>query len=321
MIDCAEGDASANNVKIAAAFDEVAQLLATHGANPFRVRAYRVAADTVRSQAIPLRQLWDAQGRDGLMQLPGIGRSLAQSIEHLVRWGRLPLLERLRGEDTGEQILATVPNIGPGLARRIHDVLGIESLNELEAAARDGRLAQVAGMGNKRIRAVRESLAGRFAERNRIGAKPSYRMEPIQSVATEHPDRSVSVGELLEIDAQYRHLAELGKLPRITPRRFNPTQAAWLPVLHTERGNRHYSVLFSNTARAHELGTTHDWVVITRDDHGGSGRWTVITANYGSLRGRRIVRGREEECADLDHPPSAHSPADVAAGDELEGES
>jgi hypothetical protein len=46
------------------------------------------------------------------------------------------------------------------------------------------------------------------------------------------------------------------------------------------------------------MGATHNWVVIYRDDHGGHGQWTVVTALYGALRGRRIVRGREPECAD-----------------------
>jgi putative hydrolase len=54
--------------------------------------------------------------------------------------------------------------------------------------------------------------------------------------------------------------------------------------------------LFSNTARAHELGTTDDWVVIYRDDDDNDGRWTVITAQYGPLRGHRIIRGRESQC-------------------------
>jgi putative hydrolase len=66
--------------------------------------------------------------------------------------------------------------------------------------------------------------------------------------------------------------------------------------MHTQRGERHYTALFSNTARAHELGTTHDWVVIYRDDHDGHGQWTAITASYGALSGQRIIRGREEDC-------------------------
>jgi putative hydrolase len=104
------------------------------------------------------------------------------------------------------------------------------------------------------------------------------------------------IEELLDVDRQYRELAKKQQLPRIAPRRFNPTHEAWLPVLHTERESRHYTALFSNTARAHELGTTQDWVVIYRDDHGNHGQWTVITSNFGKLRGKRIVRGREVEC-------------------------
>ena len=106
----------------------------------------------------------------------------------------------------------------------------------------------------------------------------------------------IPVAELLDIDQQYRRLARQGKLPRIAPRRFNPTGEAWLPVLHTQRDDRHYTALFSNTARAHELGTTHDWVVIYRDDDNDHGRWTAITAQYGRMRGRRIIRGREQDC-------------------------
>jgi DNA polymerase (family X) len=70
-------------------------------------------------------------------------------------------------------------------------------------------------------------------------------------------------------------------------------------VLHTQRGPRHYTALFSNTARAHELGRTSDWVVLYFDGQGEERQCTVITASRGPLRGRRIVRGREQEC--LEH--------------------
>jgi putative hydrolase len=143
-------------------------------------------------------------------------------------------------------------------------------------------------MGSKRIRAVRESLAGR----HRLGhhTRTQYYLD--------RPISQISLQELLEIDAQYRRLAEVGKLPRIAPRRFNPTGDAWLPILHTEREDRHYTALYSNTARAHEFGMTHDWVVIYRDDDVDHSRWTVITARFGALRGKRVVRGREEECVE-----------------------
>ena len=64
------------------------------------------------------------------------------------------------------------------------------------------------------------------------------------------------VAELLDVDRAYRTAAAAGELRRIAPRRMNPEAEAWLPVLHTERGSRHYTVLFSNTPRAHRLGRT-----------------------------------------------------------------
>ena len=275
------------NEQLAATLEEVADLLEMQGANPFRVRAYRGAAQTIRKLNRPVDRIVQGEGITGLVRLPGIGQSLARAIEKRARTGHLPLLERLRGEDDVERIFATVANIGPGLAHRIHEHLGIESLAELEAAANDGRLGHVPGMGRKRICAVRESLAGRFQRRR------------VQAEVPRGPDvnRQVGVEELLDVDDEYLCLAEQQKFPRIAPRRFNPTGEAWLPVLHTQRSDRHYTAIFSNTARAHEMGTTHDWVVIYRDDDRNDGRWTVITANYGKLRGRRIIRGREDECA------------------------
>ena len=82
---------------------------------------------------------------------------------------------------------------------------------------------------------------------------------------------------------------------KIAPRRFNPPHVAWLPVLHTIRGRRHYTALFSNTALAHRLNRTDDWVVIYWDDGRGERQCTVVTAKGGSLEGRRVVRGRETE--------------------------
>ena len=275
------------NEDVARRLEEIAALLEGQGANPFRVRAYRTGAKTLRELAQPVGEILRREDVAGLERLAGIGRSLAHTIDQLVDTGRSALLDRLRGNNAPEKLFATVPDIGPRLARQIHEQLGIETLAELEMAANDGRLARVPGMGPKRVLAVRESLAGRF--RRRAPAK-----SPGASASPGDPP----VIELLDVDRQYRLMAELDRLPRIAPRRFNPTSEAWLPVLHTERGDRHYTAIYSNTARAHELGTTRDWVVISRDDSAGHGQWTVITGRYGKLRDRRIVRGREAECAE-----------------------
>jgi hypothetical protein len=276
------------NQQVALLLDEVAELLDAQNANPFRVRAYRTAGETLRQAD---RQAWEIlkdEGASGLMRFHGIGHSLAKSIEQLALTGELAMLNRLRGDATPERLFASVSGIGPHLARRIHEQLDIESLAELEAAAHDGRLASVEGMGSGRIRGVRESLAGRF--RQRPHAPQSHSQQP--------PSQQPTVSELLEIDEEYRRKATADRLFRIAPKRFNPTKAAWLPILHTRRGDRHYTALYSNTVRAHELGMTNDWVVIYRDDGDGHGQWTVVTAHYGDLKSKRIVRGCEEECAD-----------------------
>jgi hypothetical protein len=285
------------NERIAQALSRIAELLEEQAANPFRVRAYRNAASTIRQLSLPIGEILEREGTEGLVALPGIGRSLAHSIAEFVHTGRLPLLQRLEGHDYAEHLFQTVPGIGPELARRIHDQLGVETLQELHAAATDGRLATVQGMGSKRLRAVEESLSGRFRGASESRPAKSY------PASTLPPD--VTVEELLDVDREYRDLAAKGRLPRIAPRRFNPTREAWLPVLHTRRGGREYTALFSNTIRAHEMGTTRDWVVIYRDDSGDRGRWTVITAAFGPLAGYRIVRGLEPACAVHYQVPSA----------------
>jgi hypothetical protein len=261
--------------------------LERQGANPYRVRAYRHGAETVRHTERPLQVILADKGIRGLLKLRGIGDSLAAAIEKIIHAKKVPLLERLRGGGAPERLFSTVADIGPKLAARIHDDLGITTLSELEAACWDGSLARVPGMGPKRIRAVRESLAGRF---NR-GAERALNITP--SPKEDEPP----VAELLDIDRQYRELAERDRLMRIAPRRFNPEGKAWLPILHTERDGRRYTALYSNTSRAHEAGALRDWVVIYRDDKKLGGTWTVITSRVGRLKGRRVVRGREAECA------------------------
>ncbi|MCZ6462899.1 MAG: helix-hairpin-helix domain-containing protein [Proteobacteria bacterium] len=270
--------------RVAARLEEVADLLEAQGANPFRVRAYRRAADTLRGLRPSLRRFLAQEGLEGLADLPGIGESLARSITELAYTGDLGLLSHGRGAGGAAGLLRTVPGLGPTLAGRIHERLGIESLAELELAAHDGRLERVPGMGAGRLRAVRECLAGRLGHRSRL-ATPAPRA---------HAQPPVS--ELLDVDREYREKVAAADLPRIAPRRFNSAGQRWLPVLHTRRGVRRYTALFSNTLRAHELDRTRDWVVIYRDDHHDRGQWTVVTERSGAMADERVVRGREEEC-------------------------
>jgi hypothetical protein len=269
------------NDQIADRLDEVAQLLTAQEANPFRIRAWRNAAGFLRQLPVQAEEIFRSEGVEGLERLRSIGPALAGSIRDLLTLGRLPTLERLRGEADPERLLATIPGIGARTAERLHHDLGIGTLEELELAAHDGRLAGLSWLGPKRLAGVRAALATRLG-----GFRGAL---PVDSTR-------VSVEELLDVDREYRRRVNDGTLAMITPKRFNPDQKAWLPILHTQRGSRHYTALFSNTLLAHKLGRTHDWVVLYSDGHREERQATVITAWQGPLRGKRVVRGRELEC-------------------------
>ncbi|HMA32666.1 MAG TPA: helix-hairpin-helix domain-containing protein [Casimicrobiaceae bacterium] len=274
-----------DNLRIAQWLREAAELLHAQGANPFRVSAYRKAADTASQFEGSLRNLLADRGRAGLDALPGIGAGIAAAIAEMLERGRWSQLDRLRGSLDPEHLFQTVPGVGPGIAQRIHDTLGVETLEALEVASHEGRLEKVPGVGRRRAAAIRAALA------EILDRRPLVRRSA-PTAAAEPP-----VATLLDVDREYRAKAQAGALPTITPRRFNPRNEAWLPVLHTRRDDWHFTALYSNTARAHELGHTRDWVVLYfhDDDHAERQR-TVVTEQRGPLRGRRVVRGREEEC-------------------------
>ena len=151
----------------------------------------------------------------------------------------------------------------------------------------------MAGFGAKKVAGIVDSLASRLG---RVRQAQGGRVW------------QVPVEELLDVDREYREAAQAGTLPTIAPRRFNLEKKAWLPILHTQRGDRHYTALFSNTARAHRLATTHDWVILYQDGESASHQCTVVTSHHGPLEGQRIVRGREAECQEYFEHHSSRTP-------------
>lgn len=276
---------SSANEQIAQWLRQVAEMLQAQGANPFRVGAYRKAAESVKRFAGSLRELLASKGRVGLDELPGVGPGIAAAIAEMLETGRWAQLERLRGQLDPATLFETVPGIGPKLAQRIHDALDVETLESLEVACHDGRLNNVPGIGKRRAAAIRAALA-EILDRSRLRRRE-------RALPTEKP----SVDVLLDVDRDYLGKAKAGQLPTIAPRRFNPEGKRWLPVLHTTRGTWHFTALFSNSATAHELKRTRDWVVLYfYHDHHGESQCTVVTEQRGPLMGQRVVRGREREC-------------------------
>lgn len=276
------------NEGLATSLERISDLLEFQGANPFRVRSYRRAAATLREHSAPVVDLFSAEGEVGLRGLPGIGEGLGGAIAEILETGRSRLLDRLESEVAPEEIFCRLPGVGPTLARRLHDELGVHTLEELEVAAQQGRLREIEGIGRRKEEGITDALAGMLARRGR-------RRSPQRASRRSRPN----VELLLELDAEYRRRAEAGQLRRIAPRRFNPEHRAWLPIMEAEREGWEFTLLFSNTRRAHELDRTDDWVVVYYHRNGDEDQCTIVTAGTGALRGLRVVRGREAECADL----------------------
>jgi hypothetical protein len=140
----------------------------------------------------------------------------------------------------------------------------------------------VPGLGHRRVAGIRAALTERLG-RQRIRMLLQAKSAAGCPAARRRPGVPGKDG---------------GGQPRlIAPKRFNPTGEAWLPVFHTARGHWRFTALFSNTRKAHELGKTKDWgVIYAYRDTEPESQSTIVTERRGSLSGRRVVRGREEEC-------------------------
>ena len=281
-----EGPGNDENASIAGALSDYADLLEAQGEDGFRIRAFRRASETIVSLARPLRDIFEAEDFDGLTALPGIGRGIGAAIVEMLTTGRWAQLERLKGESAPEQLFRTLPGVGPVLARRLAEDHDLESLEDLEEALRHGAPG-IEGIGPRRRKALEAILSERLGRR--------LRRAPAHPAASPPP-----VGMLLDVDRMYRERAAAGTLRKIAPRRFNPDGEAWLPILHARHGDWHFTALYSNTGRAHELGKTRDWVVIYHHlADGPEERCTVVTETHGPMAGERVVRGRERECEEL----------------------
>jgi DNA polymerase (family 10) len=280
-----------DNSTIAELLEEIADLLENREADSYRVRAYRKAGQSVRDSEESLQSLFSRKGEQGLHEVPGIGEGLAAVVAEYLNTGRSSLRDDLAAQADPVHLFRQLPGISEKLARRIAQQLDVRSLEELELAAHDGRLKKLRGFGPERVQAVKEVLAGRLnrsvrREQGRAGKDPGNR---------DKADRP-KVSLLLDIDREYRDRAQAGELKKISPRRFNPEGKAWLPLMRTQRQGWSFTVLFSNTSRAHELQKTRDWVVIYYRRNGSEGQCTIVTVHQGKLAGQRVVRGREPEC-------------------------
>lgn len=214
------------NIEIVRILNEVADLLEIRQANPFRIRAYRNAVRTIGAHATPMRTLVE-RGAD-LTDLPSIGKGMADNIRELVESGRLAMLDEIAAEiPPGLVELMRLPGLGPKKARKLWDELGVESIEDLQEVASDGRVAELSGFGLKTqeriLRGIRNYRANRA--RFRLGEVDKLLPPLIEhlratpgitrlEVAGSHRRRRETVGDIdilaLAADAQAASEALIG---------------------------------------------------------------------------------------------------------------
>ena len=144
------------NLEIAKLFNEIADLLEIKDENVFKIRAYRRAAMNLESLSEEIESVAE---RGGLTEIAGVGKDLAAKIEEALRTGRLEYLEGLRREiPRGVVELMAIPGVGPKTAKLLFEKLHVDSVEKLEALAREGRLLRLPGIKEKTVENILKGI-------------------------------------------------------------------------------------------------------------------------------------------------------------------
>ncbi|HEX9942494.1 MAG TPA: DNA polymerase/3'-5' exonuclease PolX [Thermoanaerobaculia bacterium] len=191
------------NPEIARILEEVADILEIQNANPFRIRAYRNAVRTVETLTTPLRK-WVEEGRP-LTDLPGIGKEMASHVREMVETGTLGFRDQLLAEVPRSLIeLMRLPGLGPKKAKKIYDELKVGTVDELEAAAKEGRIAAIPGFGAKSQEKILAGIEEYRLHGSRFLLPEAERyVEPLLAYLRESPEI-----ERLEVAGSYRRRKE-----------------------------------------------------------------------------------------------------------------
>lgn len=181
------------NLDMARIFDEIADILELKGANPFKIRAYRRAARTIETLAQDLKVIAERGGVSELKKIPGVGEGIAKKILEIAKTGDCKTHRALREEvPAGLLELLAIPRVGPKTIAKVHDEIGISSIEQLEEAAKSHTLEGISGLGAK-------------IEENILKGIEQYRRYKGRKLLSEALPRAESiVHELKKLDAVER---------------------------------------------------------------------------------------------------------------------
>jgi DNA polymerase (family 10) len=144
------------NEEVVAMLEETADLMEIAGENPFKARAYRRAADAIAALKEPIEELVKAKR---LNQIEGVGESIARDITEFLQKGTTTRLEQLRQKYPPQlRKLLEIQGVGPRTVAMLFERLGIATVDELEAAAKAGKLTKLPGMGEQKVRNILEGI-------------------------------------------------------------------------------------------------------------------------------------------------------------------
>ena len=166
---------------------EIGTLLELKGENPFKTRAYANGARTLQQLSEPLDKI---VAKDRLGEIKGIGEGLAKKIVELVQTGKLAYYDELKASiPLGMVAMLDIPGMGPKKIKALHDSLGVESVEQLERACQEGKVAHLTGFGEKTQQNILEGIARRrsYSSRHLLIHAQSV-AEPILEALRSHPD-------------------------------------------------------------------------------------------------------------------------------------
>ena len=212
------------NGEIADLFDLLGDLYELDGAVVYRVLAYRRAAKRFRETA---ESVWSLSEQGRLTELDDIGDTIAQKVAELRETGTMPALEKLRGRVPESLVeIVRLPGLGAKTARRLWQELDITTLEQLEAAAREGRLQGQAGFGERKEQQLLAQLEAGAAPRKRV-----FRLDQALELARTvlEPLRAHPACERADEAGSLRRRAEtVGDVDVIAAATDGPALTAWL---------------------------------------------------------------------------------------------
>jgi DNA polymerase (family 10) len=189
--------------EIAKIFEQIARLLELKGENPFKIRAYLHAARALEAVSGDLSEIIE---KDGLREIEGIGKTIAEKITTLVQTGRLEYYEKLQGEFPPEiGVLFELQGLGARKIKVLYETLGISSIIMLERACREGQVATLQGFGAKTAENILKAIEQR---RRNVG---QFRLGDVMALAEELLEeiRTHPLVILAQIAGSYRRRKEL----------------------------------------------------------------------------------------------------------------